>query len=277
MATSIYADGDNVATLLRITGVVPRELDIAPLLVEAKRQLHEETNYLREAWMMERYGELVGNDPGYLVPKPVAALTTERILAMDYVEGGSIEIVAAASQTTRDAVAKALVQLVLRELFEWGIMETDPNFANYRWQESTGKLVLLDFGAAREVPTITVEGYRALLIAGIDADGDAVRSAAVGAGFPGSAPAAKHRIVVDQMIDVILAELARPGAFDFGDGAFLTVLREQAMTLAGDRAAWHLPPTDTLFVQRKVSGTALLAARLKARVEIRDMISIYSP
>jgi len=145
MATSIYADVDNVATLLRITGVVPRELDIAPLLVEAKHQLHEETNYLREACMMERYGELVGNDPGYLVTKPVAALTTERILAMDYVEGGSIEIVAAASQTTRDAVAKALVQLVLRELFEWGIMQTDPNFANYRWQESTGKLVLLDF------------------------------------------------------------------------------------------------------------------------------------
>jgi predicted unusual protein kinase regulating ubiquinone biosynthesis (AarF/ABC1/UbiB family) len=274
-ASSIDADVDNVATLLRITGVVPRELDIAPLLVEAKRQLHEETNYLREAWMMERYGELVGNDPRYLVPKPVAALTTERILVMDYVEGSPIEMFAVASQTTREAVAKNLIHLVLRELFEWGVMQTDPNFANYRWQESTGKLVLLDFGAARDVPSSTVEGYRALLIAGIDADSDAVRSAAVEAGFLGNAAAAKHRIVVEQMIDVVLAELAKPGAFNFGDRAFLTVLRAQVSTLAGDRATWHLPPSDTLFVQRKVSGTALLAARLKAQVEIRNMISVH--
>jgi predicted unusual protein kinase regulating ubiquinone biosynthesis (AarF/ABC1/UbiB family) len=154
-------------------------------------------------------------------------------------------------------------------------MQTDPNFANYRWQAATGKLVLLDFGAAREVPATTTQGYHALLMAGIDGDRAAVRKAAVDAGFLGGAAAAKHRVVVDDMIDVILAELAKPGPFDFGDRAFLTVLREQAMTLAGDRTTWHLPPTDTLFVQRKISGTALLAARLKARVDIRLMIAAY--
>jgi len=46
-------------------------------------------------------------------------------------------------------------------------------------------------------------------------------------------------------------------------------LREEATTIAADRATWHLPPVDTLFVQRKVSGTALLCARLGARVDIR--------
>lgn len=275
IARSIDADVDNVATLLRVTGLVPRELEIAPLLVEAKRQLHEETNYLREAWMMERYGELLGNDPAYLVPKPIAALTTERILAMDFIEGGPIENVVAAPQDTRDAIAKAMVQLVLRELFEWGVMQTDPNFANYRWQQATGKLVLLDFGAAREVPFSTVEGYRALLMAAIDGDRDAVRVAAVDAGFVGGPAAQKHRVVVDQMIEVILGELAKKGPFDFGDRAFIKVLREQAMTLAGDRATWHLPPTDTLFVQRKVSGTALLAAKLQAKTDIHSMIAAY--
>jgi hypothetical protein len=45
------------------------------------------------------------------------------------------------------------------------------------------------------------------------------------------------------------------------------------MDIAGDTAAWHIPPADLLFVQRKVSGTALLAARLKARVDIRSMVS----
>ena len=41
---SIDADIDNVATLLRVSGLLPRELDIAPLLGEAKRQLADETD-----------------------------------------------------------------------------------------------------------------------------------------------------------------------------------------------------------------------------------------
>ena len=48
--------------------------------------------------------------------------------------------------------------------------------------------------------------------------------------------------------------------FDFGDRAFVGQLRADGTAIANDRAAWHLPPADMLFVQRKISGTALLAA-----------------
>jgi hypothetical protein len=47
------------------------------------------------------------------------------------------------------------------------------------------------------------------------------------------------------------------------------------MEVARDRATWHLPPADTLFTQRKISGTALLAAWLKARVDVRAMVAGY--
>ena len=74
---------------------------------------------------------------------------------------------------------------------------------------------------------------------------------------------------------MILGELNRPGAFDFGDRGFVSALREEAVAVAEDRETWHLPPVDTLFVQRKVSGTALLCARLQARVDIRSMIDAW--
>ena len=102
-----------------------------------------------------------------------------------------------------------------------------------------------------------------------------MREAAVDAGFLGQAAVERHRAVADRMIDVILGELGRTGPFDFGDRAFISVLREEATVMAQDRATWHLPPIDTLFVQRKVSGTALLCARLKARVDVRAMIEGY--
>ena len=55
VAASIDSDVDNVATLLRVSGLVPKALDVAPLLAEAKRQLHEEADYAREAAMLAAY------------------------------------------------------------------------------------------------------------------------------------------------------------------------------------------------------------------------------
>jgi predicted unusual protein kinase regulating ubiquinone biosynthesis (AarF/ABC1/UbiB family) len=269
---SIDADVDNVATLLRMSGVLPKTLVIAPLLAEAKRQLREEADYAREGEQLVRFGALLTDSPDYVVPTLDREFTGESVLAMSFVEGVAIESIANADQHVRDTVTRSLIALVLRELFDFGLMQTDPNFANYRYQPDTGKLVLLDFGATRDVGGETVTGYRQLLIAGLAGNRDGVRDAAVAAGFLGATTVARHRLLIDRMIDVILAELNREGPFDFGDRAFVGVLREQGMTMAADRETWHIPPIDTLFVQRKISGTALLAARLKAKVDVRSMI-----
>ncbi len=270
---SIDADVDNVATLLRVSGLVPRGLDLAPLLAEAKAQLHDEADYRREGEQMTRFGALLADSPDFVVPSVHPALTTDRVLAMRFVEGAPIESIADAPQEIRDAAMRALVTLVLRELFELGVMQTDPNFANYRYQADSRRLVLLDFGAVRPVAPATVGAYRALLGAGLAGDRDGLRTAAVAAGFLGEAGVARHRQMIDRTIDVILGEFNRPGPFDFGDRAFLGDLRESGMAMAGDRESWHVPPADTLFVQRKISGTALLAARLRARIDIRAMIA----
>ena len=49
-------------------------------------------------------------------------------------------------------------------------MRTDLNFAKYGYQPGSGRLVLLDFGAARPVPPETSAGYRGLLEAGLSGD-----------------------------------------------------------------------------------------------------------
>lgn len=268
---SIDSDVDNVATLLRISGLVPKELDLAPLLEEAKRQLHEEADYLREASQVKRYGDLLEGDARFLVPGALDELTTPRVLAMEFVEGRPIEALEAEPQALRDRAMTDLIALVLREMFEFGVMQTDPNFANYRFQPDTGQLVLLDFGATRDVAPQVAQAYRRLLSAGLAQDRDAVRAAAVAAGFIGPGVLENHAALLDRMIDIVIAEMHRDGPFDFGDRAFVGVLRDQGMQMAADRATWHIPPIETLFVQRKISGTALLAARLKARVDVRGL------
>jgi hypothetical protein len=43
------------------------------------------------------------------------------------------------------------------------------------------------------------------------------------------------------------------------------------MDLGLERDFWHIPPIDTLFLHRKLGGLFLLAARLKARVPVRQL------
>jgi len=43
-----------------------------------------------------------------------------------------------------------MLELCFRELFEWKVMQTDPNPANYLYDKNKEVLNLLDFGAGRE-------------------------------------------------------------------------------------------------------------------------------
>ena len=102
---------------------------------------------------------------------------------MDFITGRPIETLTDAAPEVRDAAMAALFELALRELFEFGFMQTDPNFANYRWQEDTGRLVLLDFGAARPVAPATAQAYRRLLRAGLEEDRGGLRLALIEVGL----------------------------------------------------------------------------------------------
>jgi len=60
---------------------MPKEMDIKPLLRDAKRQLHDEADYLREGSYLSRYGEL-------LADAQVTILSERRIFAPYGLAGG---------------------------------------------------------------------------------------------------------------------------------------------------------------------------------------------
>ena len=141
--------------------MLPGDTDISAITAEAARQLGQEADYLAEADFLERYAELVADEPRLLLPRVHHDLTTARVLAMDYMHGEPLDTLAESgvTQSTRDAIGTLLEGLMFRELFEFRTMQTDPNFANYLWQPDTGKVVLLDFGATIRFEPRFVDEY----------------------------------------------------------------------------------------------------------------------
>lgn len=273
---SIDSDIDNVSTLLRLTGLLPDALDINPVLEEAKRQLHEEADYEREAQYLLRFGKLLGGDDNFIVPQFYPQLSTRKILAMSYVEGVAIESMERASQNDRNHIAHLLIDLLLRELFEFRLMQTDPNFANYRYNVDQKKLVLLDFGASRKISQKTSNMYHKMMMAVLSGDGKESFDAATDMGFIAGDMPEKYRDTILDMLNMAMEPLQYDGDFDFGNNDISATLRDKGMEMAMDKQMWHLPPVDTIFIQRKFSGVFMLASRLKAKVNVRALMQKYS-
>ncbi len=269
---SIDSDVDNVASLIKLTGLLPPELDIDPMLADAKAQLHEEADYAHEAAHLARFGELLAGHPDFRVPALHADLTTTDILAMDYVESIAIEDTASMGQETRDGIVQRLVDLLLRELFDFRLMQTDPNFANYRFDPASGKLVLLDFGATRVVKDRVADAYRMLLRGGMERDIPMMREAGLTLGMLHPDAPESHKVAVLGMFDTAFEPLRVDGPFDFSSNEMTTELRDEGMAFARERTFWQVPPVDTLFIQRKIGGMFLLGSRLKANTNVHRLI-----
>lgn len=272
---SIDSDVDNVAALLRLSNVLPKTLDITPLLAEAKRQLHEEADYAREGAYLKQFGALLVDTPEYAVPDYYAPLSSKNVLAMSFIDSVPIESMISAPQADRDRIMTLLIELVVRELFEFRLMQTDPNFANYRYAPETRQVVLLDFGATRALPKAMVAQYQSLLNMGVAGDKDGVLAAVLDIGFMNAQTVQQNKPEIDKLVATAIDMIQQPGPFDFARTDFITDMRDEGMTIAADRRNWHIPPSDTLFVQRKLGGVFLLASRLKARVDVNRILARY--
>lgn len=272
---SIDSDVDNIAALLRLLGLVPKGMDISPLLDSAKHQLHAEADYTAEAAHLRRFGQWMAQSEGFVVPHLHPDFSTPRTLAMDYVQSDPVDALTSAPQHIRDTAAANLVDLVLRELFVFGAMQTDPNFANYRIEARTGRIVLLDFGAVQPVSPALAADFRTLLNAALDGGQDRTRQAMLKIGYFGAATAPRHQDLIQRMFDTAMDPLRKDAPFDFGTSDLLERLRDMGLALGTDRDLMHVPPARTLFLHRKIGGMYLLAAKLRARVNLRALAEPY--
>jgi len=276
IAQSVNSDVDNVIALLNIARLIPKELDILPLVNEAKAQLLAEADYEREAYYLKKYGELLAHNPHFKVPNVYINHNTKRILAMEHVQATPIEALQNLPQEEQNNIATHLIDLFFKEMFAFKLIQTDPNFANFHYQTQSKQIVLFDFGATREISSKLSKAYLALFIAGSENDRAGVLNAAREIGYFKDALIDSYKNHVIDLFLMACEPLRTEGEFDFKNSQLATHIKNAGLELSAQSQQWHTPPVDALFIHRKLAGLYLIAAKLNAKIDVTALIKPYS-
>ncbi|ANS87448.1 Protein ABC1 like protein, mitochondrial [Vibrio scophthalmi] len=269
---SIDSDVNNVGTLLKIVGLIPESVDYKSLLEEAKKQLHDEADYAREADYATRYYNVLNGSSHFVVPKVYLQSSSESVLAMDFIEGCSIEKIENDDQQTRDFVMQSLLELMFKELFDFKMVQTDPNFANYLYVEQTRQIGLLDFGATREYSDRFSDGYRLAFTSVVNHDEQGLNKALEQIGYFSETILPDQRQAILNLVKIACEPMLVDEDYDFKASGLAQRLREAGTILSMEQEYWHTPPADALFLHRKIGGMYLLASRLGSKVNIRRLV-----
>ena len=275
VARSIDSDVDNLASILRLSRLLPGQLDLSAVLAEAKHQLRQEADYRAEAGHLRRYRELLADDAAFLVPRVHDDLTTAHVLAMDFVDGTPLDQIGHLPQALRNRIGTHLYRLLFRELFEFRFVQTDPNFANFLWLPAGEQVALLDLGAAREVPQRLSQLYAQLFHSAGTGNRARLADAITTIGF---IDAGERTDRMEGLIDFFLIAcepFRHRGVYDFGNSSVPPRVRAAGVELTARRGFLRPPPPDTIFLHRKLAGTFLLCARLGARLDVHALVTPF--
>lgn len=130
-------------------------------LDDLRTRLEHETDYEREAAMLQRVRPLFHEDDGIVVPRVYPEYCTPRILTMERLEGLHLEAFLATnpSQEVRNEFARKLLRAWYRMMYAGRLLYIDMHPGNYLFMED-GRLGILDFGCMIEIDDTLWELFR---------------------------------------------------------------------------------------------------------------------
>jgi hypothetical protein len=129
-----------------------------------------ELDYAREAEMADVFRRINQDDPDIVVPRVHHALTTRRVLTLEYMDGLSYaDFCERATQEEKNKAGMTIWRFTFRSMLRYGVLYADPHPGNYRFL-ADGRVAFLDFGCVKELPPELVAGMKRYMSAALDGD-----------------------------------------------------------------------------------------------------------
>ena len=294
VADAIDSDMSLFKNMLKLTRMVPQTREFDQWFDEVREMMHREVSYDIEAATTRRFAERLKDDPRYIVPEIIDEFCTDQILCMTFERGVPINspVMLSLPQNRRNLLGEASLEIAVREIFEWGEMQTDPNFGNYLVRLGDGEqqpdqIVLLDFGAIRQFDQHLLSVARNLIHAGYLHDPQAMVNAMTGYEFFDSIPQsikpdmAKVFLLATEAFscpannkDLPAGVMDEHYRYDWKKSLLHSRVMQQASKSMASRY-FSVPPKEFMFISRKFIGAYTFMTVIDAKTNVRNMIKSF--
>ncbi|ATZ67369.1 MULTISPECIES: ABC1 kinase family protein [Acinetobacter] len=295
VAEAIDSDMNLFKNMLKLTRMVPQTREFDQWFDEVREMMHREVDYGIEAATTRRFAARLKEDPRYIVPQIVNEFCAEKVLCMTFERGVPVNspVMLSLPQERRNQLGEASLEIAVRELFEWGEMQTDPNFGNYLVRLGNGtdvrdKIVLLDFGAIRQFDENLLSVARNLIQAGYDHDKAAMVKAMTGYEFFDGMPESIKPGMADVFLiateafscpennpDMPIGIMDDQDRYDWKKSQLHSRVMQQAAQSMASRY-FSVPPKEFMFISRKFIGAYTFMTVIDAKTNVRKMIRQFA-
>lgn len=292
VAKSIDSDMNVIINLFSMTGLVTSKKAFEIWLKEVKIMLHQEVDYKFEAHKTKFIGKILKDDDRYIVPEVFSEYSTSKILTTSYESGLMVNApeIKELPLQRRNLIAQSALDIFLMEVFDWGEMQTDPNFGNYRIRlDDNGvldKLILLDFGAMKRFDTNFLDQFCHMIQAAYKEDRNEFLRGAINLKFMSNT---FPQEVLDDFADIAM-EIIEPlsehpdknsGAVLNNNGQYCwkeSNLPQRVAKRASQASMskyFALPPKEFMFINRKLMGVYTFILVLNAQFNGGEYLKKY--
>ena len=295
VAEAIDSDMNLFRNMLKLTRMVPQTREFDQWFDEVREMMHREVDYGIEAATTRRFAARLKDDSRYIVPEIVDEFCAKKVLCMTFERGVPVNspVMLSLPQERRNKLGEASLEIAVRELFEWGEMQTDPNFGNYLVRLGNGddvndKIVLLDFGAIRQFDENLLTVARNLIHAGYNHNKDEMVKAMTGYEFFDAMPESIKPGMADVFLiateafscpannpDMPTGVMDEQDRYDWKKSQLHSRVMQQAAQSMASRY-FSVPPKEFMFISRKFIGAYTFMTVIEAKTNVRKMIRQFA-
>lgn len=274
---AIDSDLKALKLMLKSLKLLPRDIDTEPVFEEIRSMLYQETDYLKEIEFYQTYKQLLEEDERFILPKVFQEYSNDSILATEFLDGhrADSEFVQNLPQADRDRLGNEFLDLYFKELFEWGVVQTDAHIGNYLIIEHAGrtKWGLIDFGACKVVAEPFLSNYRKLVKLCYQGKSEDYKQLLIEMGYipRDIAPALYAQLwEYAQMIMVPL----KVASYDYGGSELPDELMCRMTKIFGQLRVEKIP-SEGFFLDRKLGGVFIALKTLRSTVHCQEILENY--